>query len=281
MNLPAGTRQVIERAYAEDLGDRGDVTTQAVIAPSLRSVADVVAREPGCIAGLPVVAACFHHVDPDIDVALLHHDGAVVVGGTVVARVSGATTSILTAERVALNLLGRMSGIATATHRFVSAVEGTGARISDTRKTTPGLRALEKYAVAVAGGRNHRFGLFDAVLIKDNHIAAAGSITDAVRSAREYVGPDVTVEVEVDTLDQLAEVLTTGADAVLLDNMSIDHLERAVALVDGRIETEASGGVDITTVRAIAETGVDVISVGALTHSAKALDVALDVVAPG
>ncbi|HSJ72535.1 MAG TPA: carboxylating nicotinate-nucleotide diphosphorylase [Acidimicrobiia bacterium] len=276
MSLPRGTAELIANAYAEDLGELGDITTAAVIDPRLESSADLVARQAGCIAGLSVVEACFLHVDTAITMDRHRTDGDVVEGGSVLATVSGSTASILTAERVALNLLGRLSGIATATRTYVDAVSGTGARISDTRKTTPGMRALEKYAVASGGGRNHRFGLYDAVLIKDNHIAAAGSIADAVRAARASVGPSVTVQVEVDTLDQLAAVLATDADAVLLDNMGIDDLAAGVALVGGRMLTEASGGVTLESVRSIAETGVDVISVGWLTHSAPALDVGLD-----
>ena len=278
MTLLVELEGLIERAYAEDLGDIGDVTTRAVIDPERRGTASVVAREAGTVAGLSVAGACFLHIDPSLDVAYLHHDGDVVEAGAVLAEVTGSMAGILTAERVALNLLGRLSGIATATRTLVDAVEGTGVQISDTRKTTPGLRALEKQAVAAGGGRNHRFGLYDAVLIKDNHIAAAGSISEAVAAARDLVGPEVTVEVEVDTLDQLAQVLATDADTVLLDNMGIEDLAEAVRTVDGRIETEASGGVTVDTVRAIAETGVDVISVGALTHSSPALDVALDIV---
>ena len=277
MSVPPGTAALIERAYAEDLGDIGDITTAAVIDPDHRCRAEIVAREAGCIAGLRIAGACFTHVDPEIEVVNMRNDGDVVDGDSVLATVEGRTAGILTAERVALNILGRLSGIATLTRAFVDAVAGTGAQISDTRKTTPGLRALEKFAVATGGGRNHRFGLFDAVLIKDNHIAAAGSLLEAVRMARNHVGPDVTVEVEVGTTVQLDDVLGSGADAVLLDGMSIDDLAAAVAIVGGRLLTEASGRVDITTVRAIAETGVDVISVGALTHSAPSLDVGLDI----
>jgi nicotinate-nucleotide pyrophosphorylase (carboxylating) len=279
VSLPTGTADLIERAFAEDLGDTGDITTAAVIDPDHRSRAEIVARQPGCIAGLRIAGACFTHIDPEIDVSNTRADGDVVDGDSVLATVEGRTVGILTAERVALNILGRLSGIATSTRAFVDAVAGTGVRISDTRKTTPGMRALEKYAVETGGGHNHRFGLYDAVLIKDNHIAAAGSLLEAVRVARDSVGPDVTVEVEVDTLVQLNDVIGSGADAVLLDNMSIDDLHAAVEAIGGRLLTEASGGVDITTVRAIAETGVDVISVGAITHSAPALDVGLDITA--
>ncbi len=275
-SLPPGTAELIAIAYREDLGETGDVTTAAVIDPRHQSSADLVARQAGCIAGLSVVEACFLHIDAAMTMERHTADGDVVEGGSTLATVSGSTASILTAERVALNLLGRLSGIATATRAYVDAVSGTGARISDTRKTTPGMRALEKYAVASGGGRNHRFGLYDAVLIKDNHIAAAGSIADAVHAARASVGPTVTVQVEVDTIDQLAAVLATDADAVLLDNMGTDDLVASVELVGGRMLTEASGGVTIESVRSIAETGVDVISVGWLTHSAPALDVGLD-----
>lgn len=275
-SLPDGTIELIAIAYSEDLGEIGDITTAAVIDPRHESSADLVSRQAGCIAGIDVAEACFLHVDTGLTVERHRADGDSVESGSVLATVSGSTASILTAERVALNLLGRLSGIATATRTYVDAVSGTGARISDTRKTTPGMRALEKYAVATGGGRNHRFGLYDAVLIKDNHIASAESIAEAVRAARASVGSSVTVEVEVDTIDQLAAVLATDADAVLLDNMGIDDLAACVELVGGRMLTEASGGVTLESVRAIAQTGVDVISVGWLTHSSPALDVGLD-----
>lgn len=277
MTLPAGTLETITRAYEEDLRDVGDITSTSVIDAASRSEGFVVAREEGRIAGMLVVEACFNHVDPSIDCLHLQHDGNGVEASTALMSVSGSTVSLLTAERVALNLLGRMSGIATATRSYVDAVEGTRARILDTRKTTPGLRSLEKYAVVVGGGVNHRLGLFDSVLIKDNHISATGSITAAVVAARGAVGRSVEVEVEVDTLLQLEQVLLTDADAVLLDNMSVVELRRAVELVDGRLITEASGGIDLDTVGAIAATGVDRISVGRLTHSSPALDVALDI----
>jgi nicotinate-nucleotide pyrophosphorylase (carboxylating) len=235
-----------------------------------------VARAAGCAAGIPVVEMCFAHIDREVAVDPLVDDGTVVGPGTALVKVCGPTRSILTAERVALNLLGRLSGIATATHAFVNAVEGTGTKISDTRKTTPGLRALEKYAVAMGGGINHRMGLYDAVMIKDNHLVASSSIADAVSKARSLVGPDMVVEIEVDTLDQLAKVIDTDADIVLLDNMTHAELGRAVEMVGSGMRTEASGGVTLETVRKIAETGVDVISVGWLTHSAPALDVAME-----
>ena len=278
MTLPKGTAELIARAYAEDLGTAGDITSQAVISGARQSTAVLVARTAGTTAGIDVAEACFLHVDPSLTINRHVADGDAVTAGATLMTISGSTISLLTAERVALNLVGRMSGIATATRAFVDAVEGTGATITDTRKTTPGLRSLEKAAVVAGGGANHRFGLHDAVLIKDNHLTATGSIAHAVTAAREAVGPDVTVEVEVDDLDQLDEVLTTDADRVLLDNMDTATLTRAVARVDGRIVTEASGGVRLDTVRGIAETGVDIISVGWLTHSAPAFDVALDFV---
>ncbi len=276
VQIPASTSKVIALAYEEDLADAGDLTTLATIPQDHRSVAKIVARAPGCAAGIPVVEMCFAHIDRGVTVDPLVDDGTVVRAGTVLVEVSGQTRSILTAERVALNLLGRLSGIATATYAFVNAVEGTGAKISDTRKTTPGLRALEKYAVAMGGGVNHRMGLYDAVMIKDNHLVASSSIADAVSKARSFVGPDMVVEIEVDTLDQLAKAIDTDADIVLLDNMSPAELGRAVEMVGSGMRTEASGGVTLETVREIAETGVDVISVGWLTHSAPALDVAME-----
>jgi nicotinate-nucleotide pyrophosphorylase (carboxylating) len=218
----------------------------------------------------------FSRVDDSIEFEARSEDGARVDAGTVVASVSGPSRGILTAERTALNLLGRMSGVATATAQLVAAVAGTGARITDTRKTMPGLRLLDKYAVVAGGGVNHRMGLYDEVMIKDNHIAAAGDILSAVAAAREALGSEVKVTVEVDTMDQLDEVLETSADRVLLDNMSTETLARAVVTVGEAMETEASGGVTLQTVRAIAETGVNYISVGWITHSAPQLDVALD-----
>lgn len=275
-NLPLGTIDVITRAYEEDLGQRGDVTTRATIPESHQSVAHFVARAEGCLAGVTLIEMCLLHIDDTLTVEILADDGALVDANTVVVRASGSTRSLLIAERVALNLFGRLSGIATATRAFVDAVAGTDATITDTRKTTPGLRALEKFAVRMGGGMNHRMGLYDAVLIKDNHLVASASIQDAVKEARDLVGTDMVVEVEVDTLDQLKLVLNTSADTVLLDNMTPTELSAAVAMVNGTIRTEASGGVTLETVRAIAETGVDTISVGWLTHSAPSLDVAMD-----
>jgi nicotinate-nucleotide pyrophosphorylase (carboxylating) len=270
--------EIIARALAEDLGELGDITSRAVIAPDATSRANLVVRAGGVVAGLPVARRVFEHVDRAIEFEVLVSDGDSVEPGEVLAIVSGPSRSILTAERTALNLLGRMSGVATATAALVSAVEGTGARITDTRKTMPGLRVADKYAVVAGGGVNHRMGLYDEVMIKDNHIAAAGDLKRAVASAREAQGPEVRVIVEVETLDQLSDALDTDADRVLLDNMATETLGRAVMMVGDAMETEASGGVTRDTVRAIAETGVGFISVGWITHSAPQLDIALDFV---
>jgi nicotinate-nucleotide pyrophosphorylase (carboxylating) len=265
--------RVVRASLAEDLGS-GDVTTDATVDEAATGTAVLVTRAPGVIAGLDAVEAVFRALDPDVEVERLAEDGDVLHGAAPVVRVNGSLRAILTGERTALNLLGRLSGIATATRRYVDAVEGTGVAILDTRKTTPGLRALEKQAVAAGGGRNHRFGLDDGVLVKDNHLAATGSIRSAVERLRTVT--DLAIEVECDTLEQLQDALAVGADAILLDNMSLEELRRAVAVTDGRARLEASGGVTLETVRAIAETGVDEISVGALTHSAPALDVSLE-----
>ena len=266
---------IVAAALAEDLGERGDITSLAIIDASSRSTARVMARAPGVVAGLPVAAHVFRRVDPDL-IFDPGTEGARVVPGDVVATVAGSSRSILTAERTALNLLARMSGVATATSHLVAAVAGTGARITDTRKTMPGLRALDKYAVGVGGGINHRMGLYDQVMIKDNHIVAAGDLRSAVAAARAAVGPEIRVIVEVEDLAQLAEVLATDADRVLLDNMGPETLREAIDMVSGRMETEASGGITLENVRQIAETGVAFISVGWITHSAPQLDLALD-----
>jgi nicotinate-nucleotide pyrophosphorylase (carboxylating) len=268
--------EVVARALSEDLGDRGDITTEACIPETAESKGRFVARAPGVVAGLDVAAYVFEALDPSIIFEPEVDDGARVTVGAEIARVSGPSRPILSGERTALNLLGRMSGVATATAGLVGMVSGSGVSISDTRKTMPGLRALDKYAVTVGGGVNHRFGLYDAVLIKDNHLVAVGSITGAVAAARAFAGPDVMVAVEVTDLRQLAEVLDTDADRVLLDNMSPELLRDAVAMVGGRIVTEASGGVTGANIREVAESGVDVISVGWITHSAPQLDIALD-----
>ena len=273
---PSQYLPIIRRALQEDLGLAGDISAEAAVSADAVSTARIVARRSGRVAGLDVARAVFLEVDSELEVVLSVSDGDDVEGGTTLGRVSGAARSILTAERTALNFLGRMSGIATATARLVAAVDGTGVRVADTRKTTPGLRALEKHAVRMGGGINHRFGLFDAVMIKDNHIVAAGGIRAAVEAARARVGHMVKIEVEVTTLTQLAELIEVGADVVMLDNMDPPTLRKAVQLVDGRMVTEASGSITVDTIRAVAETGVDIVSSGAITHSAPVLDVALD-----
>jgi nicotinate-nucleotide pyrophosphorylase (carboxylating) len=255
---------------AEDVG-AGDVTTQALIDEDATCKAVVLAKEPGVVCGLEAASAVF--ADLGVRVEPLVEEGAAVAAGPI-AELEGSARGVLTGERLALNLIGRLSGIATLTRRYVDAVEGTGATILDTRKTTPGLRALEKHAVAAGGGQNHRLGLDDGVLVKDNHLRLVGSLQEAVNRARSTGLP---VEVEADTLDQVREAIDAGADTILLDNMTTDELREAVAFVAGRAKLEASGGVTLDTVRAIAETGVDFVSVGALTHSARSLDVSLEV----
>jgi nicotinate-nucleotide pyrophosphorylase (carboxylating) len=267
---------LLRRALAEDLGTAGDLTTEAVVPAGARATARLVARRPGRIAGLGPALAVFRLLAPEVEIERRAEDGDDVEEGALLARLAGPARALLTGERTALNLLGRLSGIATATRDLVALVAGTRARLACTRKTTPGLRALEKYAVRCGGGESHRFGLHDAVLIKDNHLAVAGGVREAVRRARAAVGHLVKVEVEVDDLAQLAEALAAGADVVLLDNMPPAQLGEAVAMAGGRVPLEASGGVRPETLRAIAESGVDLISVGWITHSAPALDVALD-----
>jgi len=268
----------VTRALAEDLGRAGDVTSTATIPADARGGALVVARQPGVIAGLPLVETVFRKLAPGIEIAAHARDGAVVGARDVLMTIAGNARAILAGERVALNFLGHLSGIATATAAFVAHVAHTSTRVTCTRKTTPGLRALQKYAVRCGGGFNHRFGLDDAMLIKDNHIAVAGSIRAVLERARAVAGHLVKIEIEVDTLDQLREVIDAGgADVVLLDNMDAATLRRAVELVAGRLVTEASGGITLDTVGAIAESGVDYVSSGAITHSAPNLDVALDV----
>jgi nicotinate-nucleotide pyrophosphorylase (carboxylating) len=265
--------RIVHAALAEDIGG-GDVTTEATVPEDAIGTAELLVKEPGVVCGLRAAEVTFRALDPEIQFEAFTADGDVVDAATVVARVSGSERAILTGERVALNFLGRLSGIATLTRRYVQAIDGTGAAVLDTRKTTPGIRALEKYAVVSGGGRNHRFGLDDAVLVKDNHLRAAGSIAAAVELVR--AATDLPVEVECDTLDQVREALEAGVDAILFDNMSLVQLRQAVALAGGRARLEASGGVSLDTIRPIAETGVDEISVGALTHSARALDVSLE-----
>lgn len=268
--------RAVADALAEDLGLAGDITTDATVPVGAEASAVIASRKPGVVSGLDLAEAAFRALDPALSFERLHDDGAKVAARTDIARVVGNARALLTAERVALNFMGRMSGIATLTRAYVEAVAGTKATIVETRKTTPGLRAFEKYAVRCGGGRNHRTGLFDAILIKDNHIVAAGGLPQAVEAARAHAGHTVKLEVEVDTLDQLRDALRYDIDIVLLDNMPPATLRDAVALVAGKALTEASGGVDLSTVRAIAETGVDLISIGALTHSAPVLDLGLD-----
>ncbi len=266
----------VAAALAEDLGLAGDITTNATVGADAIAEAVIATRQPGIVSGLQLAEAAFRALDANVTFEIKRHDGAQVAAGDVIAIISGNARALLTAERVALNYMGRMSGIATLTRRYVDTITGTRAKIADTRKTTPGMRAFEKYAVRCGGGQNHRTGLFDAVLIKDNHIVAAGGLKRAIEAARGRAGHMVKIEVEVDTLAQLDELLGYKVDAVLLDNMTTAQLREAVARVDGRCVTEASGGVSLETVRGIAETGVDMISVGALTHSARVLDLGLD-----
>jgi len=265
---------LIDAALAEDVG-AGDVTTMSTIDASATSRGEVVARSGGVVAGLAVAVSVFLRLDPSVDASLCVADGDRVRAGAALTRIGGPARALLTGERVALNFLGRLSGIATLTRQYVDAVAHYGARIADTRKTTPGLRALERYAVRAGGGVNHRFGLHDAVLIKDNHLEAVGSVGEAVRRARTHA-PDAIVEVECENVDQVGEAVAAGADAVLLDNMDLETMRRAVAAARGKAIVEASGGITLAGVADIAATGVDVISVGALTHSAPNLDVALD-----
>jgi nicotinate-nucleotide pyrophosphorylase (carboxylating) len=285
MNLsPETIREIVAHALCEDVG-RGDLTTLALIPAELDAEAALVMREPGVVAGLPLLAVVFAAVEPALNVDLAVDEGAAVPAGTVIARVYGPARGILTGERVALNLVQRLSGIATLTARYVAAVGDLPARVLDTRKTTPGLRELEKYAVRVGGGVNHRFGLHDAILIKDNHLAllaAAGiGIGEAVRRAQAAAGPMVCVEVEADTIEQARDAAEAGTRMILLDNMAPDQLRAAVAAVGGSAQLEASGGITLANIRAVAETGVDFISVGALTHSARALDISLDITIAG
>jgi nicotinate-nucleotide pyrophosphorylase (carboxylating) len=267
---------LVRAALLEDLGRAGDLTTDAIVPADLTATTVLAARQPGVVAGLDAAILAFRLIDPAITVTAERPDGSPVAPGDVIATISGPARGLLTAERTALNFLCHLSGIATATGSVVAAVRGHKAQIVCTRKTTPGLRALEKHAVRAGGGSNHRFGLDDAVLIKDNHVAMAGGIRPAIERARAGVGHLVKIEVEVDTLAQLDEALGLGVDAVLLDNMGVEDLSRAVAMVAGRAITEASGRITPATAPAVAATGVDLISIGWLTHSAPVLDIGLD-----
>jgi nicotinate-nucleotide pyrophosphorylase (carboxylating) len=278
MTLPRDAVALIDAALAEDLG-AGDFTTLWTVPDERRARAEIVAKSPGVIAGSEVAAEVFRRVDAALRIEVIAPDGSAVAPGEAAMRVTGSARSILTAERTALNFLQQLSGVATATQRYVAAIAGTGARVIDTRKTTPGMRLLEKAAVVAGGGANHRVGLYDMVMIKDNHIAAAGGITAAVAAVRARNDRGLRVEVETTTLDEVREALAAVVDRVMFDNMDPATLREAVALVaatgDARPETEASGGITLETIRAVAESGVDFISVGALTHSAPALDLSL------
>jgi len=269
-----GIDRIIENALAEDI-HTGDITTMAVVRQGGDAHAILKAKEEMVLAGIEVAARVFHQLDDRIVFTPRCADGELVASGGLIAELSGNAAMLLQGERVALNLLQRMCGIATVTARYLAAVKGTRARVVDTRKTTPGLRVLEKYAVRVGGGTNHRTGLYDGVLMKENHIAAAGGITEAVRRARSYIPHTLKVEIETETLAQVAEALAAGADIIMLDNMELAAMREAVLLIDGKALVEASGGVNLETIRGIAETGVDIISVGALTHSARAMDISM------
>ncbi len=275
---PLLVEQAVRAALAEDFGRAGDITSQATIPAEARAKAVIAARKkPGVLAGLDLARKAFEMVDPSLNFEALAADGDHLAPGAIIAEIEGPARAILSAERVALNFLGRLCGIATLTSHYAQAIAHTKAKICCTRKTTPGLRAFEKYAVRCGGGMNHRFGLDDAVLIKDNHIAVACGVVPALRAAKNFAGHLVKIEIEVDTLDQLREVLGEGADVVLLDNMSPAQLREAVALIGGRMKAEASGGIHLGGVKDVAETGVDLISSGGLTHSAPALDLGLDI----
>jgi nicotinate-nucleotide pyrophosphorylase (carboxylating) len=280
MTVPSLPRLMFEEqvraALLEDLGRAGDITTDALIPPSETAKTALVARKPGVVAGLDVALLAFTLIDPAVKAQIERPDGSRLAKGDTIATIAGPVRGMLSAERVALNFLGHLSGIASATRGIVDAVAGTKARVICTRKTIPGLRNLQKYAVRVGGGFNHRFGLDDAVLIKDNHIAAAGGIKPAVERARAAIGHLVKIEIEVDTLKQLEEALAVGADAILLDNMNVDQMREAVGIVKGRAITEASGGITPQTAPAIAKAGVDLLSLGWLTHSVQQLDIGLD-----
>lgn len=267
--------EVVRRALVEDIG-AGDLTTTFLVSPEARAQAVIRSKSAGVLAGLLVAVHVFRVLDPEVTVEEQLPEGSRLASGMVIARVKGPTRAVLTGERVALNFLQRLSGIATATRQLVDLVSGTQARLVDTRKTTPGLRVLEKYAVRVGGGYNHRIGLYDGILIKDNHIKAAGGILEAVGRARAAASHMVKIEVEVESLEQLDEALAAGADLIMLDNMSLHLLREAVRRSGGRVPLEASGKITAANIRAVAETGVDFVSVGSVTHSAPALDISMD-----
>ena len=274
--LPLLYEPIVRTALLEDLGRAGDITADAIVAADQQSSLLLRARQPGVVAGLDIARYAFQLIAPAITLRAERPDGSVVAPGDIIATIEGPARGLLTGERTALNFLCHLSGVATATASLVTAAKGTRAQIVCTRKTTPGLRALEKYAVRAGGGGNHRFGLDDAMLIKDNHIALAGDIRTAIERAKAHAGHLVKIEVEVDTLAQLEQVLALGVDAVLLDNMTIEELKQAVAMTGGKAVTEASGRITAATAKAIAATGVDLISAGWITHSSAALDIGLD-----
>ncbi|MGI6406424.1 MAG: carboxylating nicotinate-nucleotide diphosphorylase [Syntrophaceticus sp.] len=268
--------ETVRRALAEDVG-KGDLTTDALVPGSLRAEGVIYSKEQGVLAGMSAAERTFSYLDPEIEIQWQLLDGSELSPGSVIARVKGKGQAMLTGERIALNFLQRLSGIATATRELLKILEGTKAKLIDTRKTTPGLRLLEKYAVRVGGGYNHRLGLDDGVLIKDNHIKVAGGIKEAVRRAKAGVPHTIKVEVEVESLEQLKEALDAEADIIMLDNMPFEVMREAVKITDRRVPLEASGGISKETLRKVAETGVDLISVGAVTHSVKALDISMDI----
>jgi nicotinate-nucleotide pyrophosphorylase (carboxylating) len=273
---PLAVEDLVRRALMEDIGP-GDITTEATIPPDKQCTAVVQAKEEGVVCGHPLAQAVFRTLDPTLTYEILIPEGSVVTPGTQVARISGNARSILTAERVALNFMQRMSGIATTTRKLADKIKYYHARLVETRKTTPGLRLIEKYAVRVGGALNHRYGLHDAILIKDNHIAVAGGVRKAVHAARKVVSHTTRIEVEVESLEQLQEALEAGADIILLDNMDPEMMKKAVEITAGKAILEASGGITAENLEDVARTGVDIISLGVLTHSVKALDLSLDV----
>jgi nicotinate-nucleotide pyrophosphorylase (carboxylating) len=274
---PIAVDEIVRRALLEDIG-AGDITTEATVPADKLATAVLLVKEEGVLCGQSVAQAVFRTYDPSLTYEILVPEGSKVVAGTEVARISGNARSILTAERVALNFLQRMSGIASITRRLSDSIKYYHARLVETRKTTPGLRILEKYAVRVGGGLNHRYGLHDAILIKDNHIAVAGGVRQAIVAARKVASHTSRVEVEVDTLEQLQEALDGGADIILLDNMDPDTMRKAVEMTAGKATLEASGGITAANLEEVARTGVDIISMGALTHSVKSLDISLDII---
>ena len=269
-----GIDRIIDNALAEDI-HTGDITTLAVVREGRNARAILKAKETMLLAGIKVAARVFQRLDERIVFNALFDEGSRLAKGDIIAEIHGEASLLLQGERVALNLLQRMCGIATITDRYVEAVRGTKARVVDTRKTTPGLRVLEKYAVRVGGGMNHRTGLYDGILIKENHIAAAGGITEAIQRARSYIPHTLKIEIETETLEQVIEALAAGADIIMLDNMDVPTMCKAVAKINGKALVEASGGINLDSIRSIAETGVDIISVGALTHSARAVDISM------